>query len=417
MFPRGIKLNRDFLVLISGQSVSSLGTAVTNFALPWLLLQVTGSALQMGIGFTIETIPYLLLGIPAGVWADRYNRKWLMMTADALRMLLIVSLPVLQLFSHIRVLEIYSVMILMSACSAVFDASYGAALPLVMGAEAMREGNAIRSIGVSTARILGPALGGALIVWVGTVNTLVVDAASYVLSLLSLVLVRQPFSMSSGEGKEFKHFFSEAGDGIRYLFRHRLIRKLVLLASVVNLWGEAVFSVLLYHMRSELHFGSASSGIVMTFVGVGILAGSLGSLWVMRRMETSTSMIGLLVLQLVMPVTLSFTRSPILVAISLLVYASTSEIWSVLSSVIRQTVVPNRLLGRVGSAGRLFSWIAMPLGSASGGAIAQEFGAWDVFRGSSVIQALLIVWWITGGNYVRSVPETDERALGTGEES
>jgi len=416
MFPRVIKMNRDFLVLISGQSLSSLGTSVTNFALPWLLLQVTGSALQMGIGFAIETLPYLLLSIPAGVWADRYNRKWLMVATDGLRTLLIVSLPVLHIFSSIRVLEIYIVMVVMSACSAVFDASYGAALPLVMGAEVLQEGNVIRSMGTSTARILGPALGGALIVWLGTANTLMVDAASYVLSLFSLGLVRQPFSTSSRGGKEPKHFFSEAGEGIRYLFRHRLIRKLVLLASVINLWGEAVFSVLLYHMRSELHFSSAWSGIVMTFVGVGILVGSVGSLWVMRRMETSTSITGLLILQLVMPVTLSFTRSPILMALCVLIYASTSEIWSVLSSVIRQSVVPNRLLGRVGSASRLFSWIAMPVGSASGGAIAQEFGAWNVFRGSSVIQSLLIVWLITGGNRVASVPETDEHALGTGKE-
>ncbi|WDL96728.1 MFS transporter [Alicyclobacillus sp. ALC3] len=407
MFRKLSTLNREFLVLIGGQSLSSLGTAITNFALPWLLLQVTGSALQMGIGFAIETIPYLVLSIPAGVWADRYNRKRLMMRMDALRLIIIVSLPVIHLFSSIQVFEIYGVLVLMSASSAVFDASYGAALPLVMGKDFLKEGNVLRSVGTSTARVLGPAIGGALVVWLGATNTLNVDAGSYLASLISLAVIRKPFSEGVAGQRLSSRFLVEAREGMRYLFGHPLIRKLVLLASIINLWGEAVFSVLLYHMRSELHIGATWSGVVMTFVGVGILIGSLSSLWIMNHTPVVTSITGLLILQVAMPATLSFTAYPALIALCVLVYASTSGIWSVLSSVIRQSVVPNQLLGRVGSANRLFSWIAMPVGSASGGAIAQEFGAWNVFRGSSILQVLMIGWWALGLKQVSSNEKSD----------
>ncbi|QSO55495.1 MFS transporter (plasmid) [Alicyclobacillus curvatus] len=358
--------------------------------------------------------PYLLLSIPAGVWADRYDRKSLMLLMDALRMLLIVSLPVIHLFSTVRVFEIYGVMVLMSACSAVFDASYGAALPLVMGVESLKEGNTLRSIGASTSRILGPALGGALVVWFGTANTLILDAISYLVSLVSLGVIRQSFAEGTIPDKASTHFLADAREGMRYLFEHSLIRKLVLLAGIINFWGEAVFSVLLYHMRSELHIGATWSGVVMTFVGIGILVGSVSSLWMMNHISTSTSITGLLILQVVMPAVLSFTTIPALVALCVLVYASTSEMWSVMSSVIRQSVVPNQLLGRVGSTSRLFSWIAMPVGSASGGAVAQKFGAWDVFRGSSILQVLLIGWWIFGLKHVSSNQE-HQPEIGSGQ--
>jgi len=338
-----------------------------------------------------------------------------MITTDGLRMLLVVSLPIIHLFGNVGVLEIYIVMVLMSACSAVFDASYGAALPLVMGGDFFKEGNALRSMGTSTARILGPALGGALVVWLGTANTLILDAVSYALSLVSLSMIRHPFSKDINVRNESAHFLNQAREGIRYLFHRRLIRRLVVLASIINLWGESVFSVLLYHMQRDLHFDASWSGIVMTFVGIGILLGSICSLWVMNRMSTTTSITGLLVLQLVMPITLSWSSNPVLLALCVLLYASTSEIWSVLSTVIRQSVVPNELLGRVGSASRLFSWIAMPIGSASGGAIAQEFGAWTVFRSSSVIQAVLISWWIFGSNRLaRNVTNKDDHVLDVG---
>jgi len=228
---------------------------MTNFALPWLLLEVTGSALQMGIGFAIEMLPYLLLSIPAGVWADRYNRKRLMIAVDLIRMLLILSLPVIHLFAKLTVLEIYGVMVLMSACSALFDAAYGAALPVIIGEKSLVEGNALRSTGASTARILGPVLGGSLIAWLGAADTLIVDAVSYLLSTISVAFVQRAFA-SYGETYKDKHnFLSDAREGIHYLFNHSLIRRLAVLASIINLWGEAVFSVLLYHMRNELHIG------------------------------------------------------------------------------------------------------------------------------------------------------------------
>lgn len=271
MSRRAIWSNRNFLVLVSGQSLSSLGTAMTNFALPWLLLEVTGSALQMGIGFAIEMLPYLLLSIPAGVWADRYNRKRLMIAVDLIRMLLILSLPVIHLFAKLTVLEIYGVMVLMSACSALFDAAYGAALPVIIGEKSLVEGNALRSTGASTARILGPVLGGSLIAWLGAADTLIVDAVSYLLSTISVAFVQRAFA-SYGETYKDKHnFLSDAREGIHYLFNHSLIRRLAVLASIINLWGEAVFSVLLYHMRNELHIGSTGSGIIMTAVALDCL--------------------------------------------------------------------------------------------------------------------------------------------------
>ncbi|MCL6600440.1 MAG: MFS transporter, partial [Alicyclobacillus macrosporangiidus] len=115
--------NRDFRWLITGQTVSELGSAVSGFTLPWLMLQMTGSALQMGLGFAVGFLPYLLLSLPAGVWADRRDRRRLMMLADAIRMLLIATIPAAYALGMLTVAQLYLVMAGMSACNAVFDAA------------------------------------------------------------------------------------------------------------------------------------------------------------------------------------------------------------------------------------------------------------------------------------------------------
>lgn len=91
--PEALWKNADFNWLMAGRTVSELGTAMTTFVIPWLLLQITGSGTQTGIAFAIGFIPYLCISFPAGVWADRFDRKALMIVADAARLVLLLSIP------------------------------------------------------------------------------------------------------------------------------------------------------------------------------------------------------------------------------------------------------------------------------------------------------------------------------------
>lgn len=172
--------NKDFLWLFTGRTISQLGTSITTFAIPWLLLQLTGSAIQTGIAFAVGFVPYLLLSLPAGVWADQHNRKTMMIIADSGRLILLLSIPLTHLLvGEIPVFLLYAVQAGVSMFSALFDAAYGACLPNIVDRSQLQEGNAALQTGFSMSRIGGPVIAGILISLLGAANTLLFDVASY----------------------------------------------------------------------------------------------------------------------------------------------------------------------------------------------------------------------------------------------
>ncbi|MDG0913422.1 MFS transporter, partial [Bacillus paranthracis] len=136
------------------------------------LLELTGSATQTGIAFAIGFVPYLLLSLPAGVWADQYNRKLLMIISDTGRLLLLLSVALTYfIIGDIPIFLLFSIQAGISLFSAVFDAAYGACLPNILDRSMLQEGNSILQTGFSMSRIGGPVVAGFLIAIVGAANT------------------------------------------------------------------------------------------------------------------------------------------------------------------------------------------------------------------------------------------------------
>src|SRR3954447_24887355 len=183
--------NRDFLTLLVSQTVSVAGDAVSETALPLLVFALTGSGLVMGIVRTVNTLADFVFGTIAGAYADRGDRKRMMLLADLGRAGLTALVPITVALGGPTMAVILLVTSPMAILRGFFRAGYLAAMPNLVGRSQLARGNGILETAFSASFIVGPALAGFLVTLIGAGETLALDAASYAISSIGLVLIRR----------------------------------------------------------------------------------------------------------------------------------------------------------------------------------------------------------------------------------
>ncbi|WP_029421569.1 MFS transporter [Alicyclobacillus macrosporangiidus] len=387
--PDSMWTNRDFVWFISGRTISQFGTAMTTFAIPWLLLERTGSAAQTGLAFAVGFVPYIVLSLPAGVWADRRDRRRLMQGADAGRLVLLASIPLSQAFlGHPPLLLLYAAQAGVSALSAIFDAAYGACLPNLVPPNHLPAANNALQLGSSLSRTVGPVLAGATAGVMGAANTIGIDVATYGVSILTLLCIRRPFA--SAPARPRRGFASEVKEGMAVVWHIRPVRYLCLFATIINLVGPGMDVALLYRVQHELHLPSLWAGWVMTGLGAGMLAGSLAYRLLGGRLRSwlTASAAGLVV----PPLLLAFIRTPVWMVVVQGVIGVLLTVWNVQSVTLRQTLIPDEQRGRCSSVFRLFAWVSIPLGDALAGIVSDRRGTGVYFLWSCAVLGAMAAW-------------------------
>lgn len=393
---QGVWRNSSFLWLVGGQTLSEFGASITSFAIPWLILEITGSAAQMGFAFAVGFLPYLLLSLPAGVFADRYDRKKMMMWADFARMILVSSIPLGQWFGVLGMWQLYVVQAGMSVCAAAFDSAYVACLPNVVSKDELASANSILQTGVATSQILGPPLAGVMIGLMGAADTITVNGLSYLISVLTLLMIRKPFSAQRSTANTKPQMLSQIGEGLAFVWKHLLIRNISLFTMALNFGASAVNAVLLYHLEHNLHVSPSVAGLVMTGFSGGTIVGSLASALIGKRLPIGTVLAVALGGMSAQAVVIGLVPSVIVITVCFFFAGFCAVLWNVQSMTLRQSIIPDELLGRASSAIRMICWGSMPVGSASGGVVAQRFGAPVVFLGVGALQIGIWAWaWFT----------------------
>src|SRR5689334_22203437 len=183
--------NADFLKLWAGQTVSELGSVVTRTAVPLVALVVLGAGpFEMALLVVSASLAVLLVGFFAGAWVDRVARRPVLIWADVLRAVLLFSIPAAYVAGVLRIEQLYLVVFLEACLGSFFDAAYPAYVPSLIGVERVVEGNSKLATSSALAEIGGPGLGGGLVQLVGGPLAILVDAASFVVSAASLILIR-----------------------------------------------------------------------------------------------------------------------------------------------------------------------------------------------------------------------------------
>ncbi|MGI8474958.1 MAG: MFS transporter, partial [Thermomicrobiales bacterium] len=241
----------DFRRFWIGQTISNLGNSVTAFAVPLLIYKLTGSAFNLGLAVAIQTMPYLLFGLPIGAWVDRVDRKRLMIATDLARGALLASIPLLAAFGDLSIWWVYLVGFVNASVSIAFDAAQFAAVPSLVATDDLVTANGRIQASYSAATIVGPLIAGGLLALVPIERIFAIDAVSFVLSAASLRLVHRSFNAAAGAPAARTHIRHEIAEGLRYVASHPVLRTISIMTFLVNFVTISSFArlVLLAHER------------------------------------------------------------------------------------------------------------------------------------------------------------------------
>lgn len=358
---------RDFWLFFVGQTVSNLGTSFTLFALPLLVYQLTGSALNLAITTAADMLPYLLFGLVIGAWVDRLDRRRMMMVVDTLRALAVVSIPAVFALGHLTVWWIYGVAFLSATLGIFFTSGEFAAIPSLVSADDLVTANGRVQASYSAAQVAGPILAGVLVALLPVPAFMVIDALSFVVSVVTLTLIRTSFNQGDEPAAERKHILRDVAEGLRYVLRHPVLRNISAMMALVNFVGTSTMAQLVLFGKQRLHatntqiallFAAGSAGVVL----MGLLAGVFRKRWSFSQVA-----LGALMLNGLLTVAFAFSQ---LYWLSLLLWGlcgGLGILFNINTSSLRQVIVPNHLLGRIMSIAGVLAWSAIPLGSLLGG--------------------------------------------------
>ncbi len=377
--------NRRYRLLWLGQLVSSFGDSLHRITLLWLVTERTGSALGTGSIIIAATLPVLLFSLPGGVFADRYNRRYLMITADLVRAGLVLLIP---LFAHFNLLGIYFLFIitfLMAAISQVYYPAETAIIPNLVNQEDLSVANALSFASRVFMNIIGPTISGALVALLGPLVAFYLDSATFVFSAacIGAISVR----VSTGFTAQFsrRSFVEEAMEGIQFIVNSFLVRSVVGLGILATFAFGPFLPMAPLYVQQVLGAGAAEYGLLSSAAALGLflgtlltgrIAGQLGKGWLLiigyMGMGGTTLLFAIspsINLALVWNLLRSGFNAPIVIAFTTLL----------------QQEVPDDKRGKViGTAGMLPE-VSRPMGIALGSLLADGIGLRAVLGMTGVI--------------------------------
>ncbi|HEY1017219.1 MAG TPA: MFS transporter [Herpetosiphonaceae bacterium] len=269
---------RNFSLLLLSGIVSLIGDWMLFVALPLHVFALTGSTLATGVTFIVESLPRVLLGTVAGVFVDRWNQKTIMIVADVVRAVAILSLLLADTADHVWI--VYVVAATVNTASQFFTPAENALFPRLLSKEDLMPANALNSLGVNMTRLLGPAIGGSLMVWLGFQAIVLLDSLTFVLScvLISFVRVQTPREASPEQQPRTAQLGSVWRDwwsGLRLVRRNPTIMSIFLIIATM-MPAEGILQVLFAIFVKQVLQGDASTyGLVLSAQAIGGLLGSL----------------------------------------------------------------------------------------------------------------------------------------------
>ena len=370
--------NRDFVRLWLAQSVSAFGARITREGLP--ILAVTTLAAPsgaLGVLAAVGSGAALVVGLTAGGHIDRSRRRPILIGADVLRALVLASLPLAALLGFVCLPQLLVVAGLVAAASVAFDIASHAYLPALVGKPHLLEGNAKLAATDALAEVGGPALAGLLFQWLTAPIAVAVNAFTYLASAAFLASLRAPEPLPEAEPRVA--WSQEVTQGFRFAWAEPRVRALLLMSLAQGLFG-GVFSALyiLFALRT-LGLPTSLLGIAIAFGGLGALAGSALGPWLARRLGVGPAILLSILCAAISAIAISFAPTDRAGATGVLILTQiTGDAFGVAGGVLiaslRQTLLPQSVLGRVGGAFHAAAGGAAILGALGGGALGELIG-------------------------------------------
>jgi MFS family permease len=364
--------HRNFQLFFAGQLVSLIGTWMQSTAQLWLVYKMTHSAALLGIFGFASQIPILFLASLGGYMGDRYNRHRGVIWTQTAALILSFALATLTLVGAVRVWEIILIAFLAGIVNAFDVPIRQAFLVQMVGKEDLPNAIALNSSIFNAARVVGPAIAGFAIGWIGEGWCFFLNGVSFLAVIIALLMMRiQKIEPRASKGSPLQNFVQ----GFRFAMSDRPIRSALLLLSLMSMFGLQYFVFLPIFANDILHGGARGLGLLMTFAGIGAVIGALHFAartnykglveWIAAT--STTCALGLIL----------FSQSRVfwLSAVMLLVVGFSATSQMAATNTILQSRVPDELRGRIMAVYATMFMGVQPLGALIAGGVAKRIGA------------------------------------------
>jgi MFS family permease len=362
--------NRDYMLLWSGQVVSSIGTQASTLAFPLLVLAATRSPAQAGFVSAVRAVPYVIFSLPAGALVDRWDRKRVMVLCDMGRAIALGSIPVALAFGWLTVAQLYLVSTVEGTLFVFFNIAEAACLPRVVLPEQLPAATAQNNATDAVSSLVGPPLGGALF---GLAQALpfLGDAVSYAASVVSLLFIRTQFQGERLAARRRLHV--EIGEGLAWLWGHPLIRFMAFLTGTSNMVGNGTFLIAIVIAQGQ-HASSLVIGLIFAIGSVGGILGALVAVQLQRRFSFAQVIVACVWVWAITTPLFAVAPNPFVLGLLFAATFLTSPIYNVVQMSYRLALIPDELQGRVNSVFRLIAFGGQPIGYAVAGLLLQRIG-------------------------------------------
>ena len=368
----------DFMRLWSAETISQLGTQVTLLALPLTaILVLDAMPFEVGVLTALEVAPFLLVGLPAGVWVDRMRRRPVLIAGDLVRAAALGTIPLAHALGHDSMALLYGVAFVTGVATVFFDVAYQSYLPSLVDRDRLPEGNAKLEVSRSTGALVGPGLAGALVQLFSAPAAILIDAISYVGSALFVGSIRRREPRVQLPEGGHPSMRAEISSGLWFVVTHPLLRPIAACTSISNLFFAMASAVLVLFAVHDLDLSPGKIGLAFGVGNVGFLLGALVADRAGRRLGVGRAIVGSIVLFGVsgfLPPLASEATGFALLAVSGGLGGFGTVVYNVNQVSLRQAITRERMLGKMSATMRFVVWGTLPLGALLGGVLGGAIG-------------------------------------------
>ena len=408
-------LGAGYWKLWSASVITNLGDGMSIVAYPWLASAVTRDPVHIALIGVATRLPWLLFSLPAGVITDRVDRRRLIAVMDWFRAALTLAVAVAVLLGQSDIPDpvdvaagtadppavaglylalLYISALLLGSAEVLRDNAAQTLMPALVDVDDLEKANGrLWGAEMVANSFVGTPLGGVL-AGIALSLPFFIDAGSFAIAAGLVFAIGGSFRAVGAEAPTGMR--AELAEGLRWLWRHVLLRNLAVFLGLANALSTMAFATYVLFAQESLGLDASGFGIVLTGLAAGGVAGSLAASRVSTWLGPGASLFLVLGGSALGYVVVAVTDQPWVVWLMMAATTFLAMVWNVITVSLRQTIIPDRLLGRVNSVYRFFGWGMMPLGSAAGGAVVWLAEALGWGRDS----ALRAPFWVAAAGYV-----------------
>ena len=381
--------NRNFMLLWGGSLISNFGYQMYIIGVPLLIYDLSRSALAMSMMRAIEFLPNIFIGILAGVFVDRLNRKRMMQWTSGIRVAAMAGIILLLLSGELSLWGLYLLGFILSVSSYTFGNAHHAVLPQIVSKEDLTSANAKLSFINTLIQTVGPGLAGTFLIIYSYTTTLSIYMVSLLALLVSVSLLKlPPIERNTQENNSFKEDIKE---GIEALFRNKILLTPTITVLFMNFASSLVIGVLVFYVKDQLGATAAEVGLMFSISAIGGFIGAIVVSRIRKKFGRGNIYTYCILLDAIGMALLIFASTSWAIGIALAIRTFSTTISNIVYFTIRQEFTPNHLLGRVAGTSSMLMKLTLPLGLFLAGLWAEWFPIRILFIISTLIFVILFM--------------------------